>query len=589
MDICFNVYPKVLNGFDGIYTSANRMQDGFAWSQVPGATFDPDGWPDFLPPGATIKREFGRIPGGLGEPYTGHYQFRAEGTGRISFWWKERTPSGWPTTALLKPTDYRPGDVIDIDVPKRAYPGLIEFRLHATDLDGDGEHLRRGDFRHMSIPQGRRFAPAFAALHGRCRAFRPMEAAWRKEALPQWEGPWQDRTADHYCWGGDGKLKGDRLHGVPDAAALEFAAIHGNIPQINIPANASDEWALGLFELCASWRAQVPEVWLPLGTENWLTSWPATKWLTAKAKAEWPNHWQGYRYQDKLGFSYACKRMAQLHELAQQVEDPAAPQFRWIWETQGSQYDATEIAFERSLWHVAEPGHRLLEDFPGIIDRVQANGYFGSPKHLRKYFGGGDPNDHQALYDACLRSINTRVKTMAGNAATAAKYGCAFDVYEGGDTLIGFQYKSFRDTPEMAALYEHLFSECERIGVDVFFHFADCFPGGKYDWGAVKNWNHSLQATAKGRVIEKWMTGAAAPAPAPSPPAPIPAPPVPPSSPPVDPAPDPPPPVDDHEAPSGEPQEPPPSTDDPQKTPPVDDRAALIGQIRDLLDRLEAA
>lgn len=581
MQVGFNVYPKILNDFDGIYTAANRLQDGFAWNNVPGATFDQDGWPDFIPGNAVMKRECGRTLPDLPPPYTGDFVFSAKGTGRVSFWWKEKTPNGWPTRQLYPPTDYRGGG-LPITVPRSQYPGLIELRLHATDLDGTGEHMTDGRLIHADNA-GELFSRPFAALHGRAPAARWMEASWRKEALPQWEGQWQDRSWRHYCWGGDGKAKGDRLYGVPDAAALEFASEHGNIPQINVPANASDEWALGLFELIASYKTKVPEVWLALGNESWLTSWPATKWLEKKAKAEWPNHWQSYRYQDKLGFSYACKRLAQLYELAQQVETPGAPQFRWIWETQGSQYDATEIAFERSLWHEAEPGHRLLATWPQIIDRVQGNAYFGSPNHMRKYFAGGDPADHDALYAACLQSINTRIKTLEGNAATAAKYGCAFDIYEGGDSLIGFQYNGFRDTPQMASLYQHLFSECERIGVEVFFHFADCFPGGKYGWGAVRDWSKKLNSTAKGAVIEKWLSGTAVPAPAPQPtPTPPPQPPAPtpePEPPGPEPTPEPP-------QPGPEPTPEPPAPE--PQSPPVDDKAAIVAELRALADRVAA-
>lgn len=515
MQTSMNIYPYVLAGFAPQRISANAFQNGYAWNQAGGVVFDQDRWPKNVPSGQVLQYDFHHTPANLDGLYTGRFLFTARGTGRLGIFRQRKTASGWPWDTLLAFVDYRDGDVLTVDVPQSADPFYLQLRIVATDLDSDGNYLRKGRMVHEN-QQHPVLNDDFLDLHRGSVAVRGMEAQWRKRIIPRhaenaFGAAANDHVGlDHISWGGDGNAWGDRLYGMPDEAMMEMAAELGIIPQINLPANASDEWIRGWARMVLSYpKARVPRIFVGLGNETWLLTWEATQHFRQQTEALWPATFAAYPYDAQKAYGAAVKRMAEIFEIIEPLDPEGRIEF--VWEVLGSWGSSTNISFTDTVFHRANPNHPLLAKWPNYLDaqgnrrgisRVQGNWYVGGPSDMNKQYPGGDAMDFQGLQDALLKIVDIRANGIIANGDTARANHCVMDVYEGGEGLQGHKYNPFRQSGGMMPVIQKLYQVADGPGkVDVFFDFADVFGfGGKYNWGLVNHLDQTLADTDAGSV-----------------------------------------------------------------------------------------
>lgn len=378
--------------------------------------------------------------------------------------------------------------------------GSMSFKITETDPSGTGEYIRdisvvRED--HLSLYEaGAIFNPDWVDLISDSREFRFMD--WMEtnnSDIKSWDDRPQTSSA---TWS----------EGVPVEVMVQLANEAGVDPWFNMPHMADDEYVRQFAEYVRDNLDPNLTARVEYSNEIWNFAFEQTHWMKEQAASEWGDT-SGAAYLD-----YQIMRATQVGLIwedvfSQVVEAPALINVLGV---QTVNEWSAERLLTGSVWQASDPDGFV--DPATVFDELAVTTYFGSKivaqetTRLELIAAIEDPKvDENAwltekLMDPDQRSsIPDILNELQQMKAVADKYGLDMVAYEGGqhvhhsfavggltteqvDALTQF-FTDYVRSPDMAMLYEELWSVWAQVSDGAFMQFGDVGTPGKYGSWAI--------------------------------------------------------------------------------------------------------
>jgi hypothetical protein len=569
MQVGFNVNESLLTdyGTQRYYIDLMKMARGYRTFN--GAAVDANGYPKFTTPGDNLSRieyQTAHFSGGLPEPYHGRFRLITDGAGHIQIERKDRK-GGTISTVFNGPVSG--ADVSPITIPASAIANNL--RVTVTHIT---QPFTQFAIVHESHKQawngGQTFTPEMINLwqqgSGIVRFMKlnraddnPADVLRATEANLYWTGNASERYA------------------IPYEPIFRDCGANGLTPWLCIHANATDAEIAALALLIKKYGIRV---FVEFGNEPFHAprgGSPFSYW-EAQAKAKWPTTAGSGA---PAGRQWLAWRYSQIIDMLTQAGVRGL--VRTVYADQGNWSGWLRQTFDAPAWAATAGADGESDRFNrwtsgSMVDVFAFNNYYGEdmlPKGSKPgIMDIADVGDPALVLAAARISIARRAasigSTRADVIARFSGQSFMFAAYEGGMSDTRGNFGQFYQTPEAEVAHGDWLVKAETIAhLNACIHYADVDPSR---WHLLNHAGQTLADTARGRAVAAHMLGAPIPKPTPRPIPTLPPPPFAPTPEPPQPEPEPTP-----EPPAPEPE-----------TPPVDDKAAIVAELRALADRVAA-
>lgn len=508
-------------------TQCNRVAGGCDRLQAPASDWDtreqdqldldPNGWVRSLPAAdasVNYRTVAALMLSGNGATYpSGQYTVLYDGEGRLEY----------ASDAVKKVALSRPGrDVLDV---KASDSGIL-LRITATDPKQTGDYLRNirviwpggicnGDpFSYAETAEAcqaqggiytpfteiydtQRFHPLFLRDLRPYRAIRFMDLlATNSNTLAEWA----DRPRlEHARWSGP--------NGAPVELALELAVMLNADPWVNLPARASDDYAIQFARLARQRLGSRQRIYLEYANEVWNDAFSAGAWVQQKAVELWPDPLLGGPSPFTRRINYYGKRAAELCALWKREWGPDHSRVICIMGGMSANAWVSEQALQCPLWAAKNGGRACAEG----MDALAIAPYFGHHLGIAKNAdavaawttredGGLNLLFQELAWGDVLSNPGSLAlpavyAQIARHRALADRYGLALLAYEGGQHLAGVGsiqndvrlenlFTAANRDLRMGALYADYLADWRQQGGQLFMVFNSVGRYGKYgSWG----------------------------------------------------------------------------------------------------------
>ena len=577
MQIGLNADETFLTGYGTQHIFCNQFRSSRGHRTFRGARVSASGHPEWTDPADPLSRisyTMSHWLGGLPEPYHGDFVLLMDGDAEVTIQRKGRNGS-----TIDQPFRQRvqgPAQ-LPVSLPPLGLASCIHVTFRMVRKPVTAVALVHID--HLTAHEsGQHFNPDYMALQ------QQLGGVWRTMKLTRSDddplGVTVARVGD-LDWTG---THPDNRRGVPYKAVIDDAKAYGITPWINLNAAITDA---EIDQFADDLKSAGIVAYVGYGNEVFhgpAGGSPHHYWID-QAKAKW-----GTGSSARHGRQYLAWRFAYI--IARLERAGVRHLCKIVYEDQGNWAGWVSQVFDSPLWiqsATADHEEALIARWRdgSMIDVFAFNAYFGE-RLLPKFKADGtikkpgfidwaEKDDPARVLWGLGQGANLRTSQIASvkSAIQAQLPGRAFEwaAYEGGLSDSSNHISYFQSLPEMEAAQEHWLSRCDTVaGLDLVMHYADLTPG---PWRLFPHVRSTLDATPKTKALLPFRgSGATDSSATPSKPAPG----FSPSPGPVSP----PPPID----PVDDPQPPLPPVDDAQK-PPGRTVAAIVADMRALLDELE--
>ena len=519
---------KSCTGFTGTARGYDTLEEA-------SLQLDADGWVKSLPATSDSTVKYRTVTtklaeGGVQQP--GVYTVRYDGSGTITY-------TGKITKNAQLSTPGR--DIVTI----ASDPGAIFLNITATNPSNYIRNIR------VYMPGGAcksdltTFAASAAACPASSGGFVPFESfpagsVWHPAFIASIKG---FRTLRFMDWGQTNTTPAvnwsDRTvptarswyttAGVPLESMLDLASKVGADPWVNIPPYANDDYVHQWARDAHAHLAAGSKINVEFGNELWNWSFPAARWVLARAQATWPadTNSGNILYSEMNWYGL---RLSQVCSIVKSEFGADASRVQCVANVQAANPTATDLVMQCALAQktLGQPCYKNIDVIaiaPYFASYLQNNTaiaaimntwYSAADGGLSNLFEEINGTDNSGTpVTAPLVSAGTKVTTgavaqtvswMTAQHAVAAKYGLPMWAYEGGQSLVptstdtnmlNLMIAANRDA-RMGAAYQTMMSGWKSAGGQTFAFYDDMSVYGKGGmWG--------LRESTSDTTNPKWL------------------------------------------------------------------------------------